>query len=58
MHDYTWPSIFLSYLLFALLVGGAAYFFFRSLKHGYLDGRSEEPKYRMLDDEEVSRGDR
>lgn len=58
MHDYTWPSVYLAYLMFAILAGGAGYFFFRSLKQGYLDGRSEDPKYRMLEDEEVPRGDR
>lgn len=58
MHDYTWPSIFFAYLIFATLAGGAVFFFFRSLKNGYLDSRSEDPKYRMLEDEEVSHGDR
>ena len=51
MTDYTYPSIFFSYFLFFLLAVGAAYFFFRSLKDGYMGPNSEEPKYRMLEDE-------
>lgn len=52
MNDYTYPSIYFSYFLFFLLAGGAAYFFFRSLKDGYMGHDSEEPKYRMLHDDE------
>jgi hypothetical protein len=52
MTDYTYPSIFFSYFLFVLLAGGAAYFFIRSLKDGYLGHNSEEPKYRMLRDDD------
>jgi len=51
MSDYTYPTIYFSYFLFALLVGGALYFFIRSLKDGYLGPNSEEPKYRMLRDD-------
>ena len=50
MTDYTYPSVFFSYFLFALLAGGALFFFLRSLKDGYLGHDSEEPKYRMLKD--------
>jgi hypothetical protein len=52
MHDYTYPSIFFAYAFFALMVVGAGFFFIRSLKHGYLDHRSEDVKYWMLEDEE------
>jgi len=52
LSDYVYPSIFLSYLLFFLLAFGALYFFIRSWKHGYWDRRSEDAKYRMLEDEE------
>lgn len=52
MQDYVYPSIYFSYSLFALLAGGALYFFVKSLKHGYLGKNSEEPKYRMLHDDE------
>jgi hypothetical protein len=52
MNDYVYPSIYFSYFLFALLAGGAFYFFLRSLKHGYLGKNSEDPKYRMLQDDD------
>jgi hypothetical protein len=55
MSDYTYPSVFLAYFLFLLLGGGAVFFFVRSLRHGYWGRGSEEPKYRMLSDEEVDR---
>ncbi len=51
MHDYTYPSVYFAYFLFFLLAGGALYFFIRSLKDGYLGPDSEEPKYRMLQDD-------
>jgi hypothetical protein len=51
MNDYTYPTIYFSYFLFALLAGGAVYFFVRSIKAGYLGPNSEEPKYRMLRDD-------
>jgi hypothetical protein len=51
MSDYTYPSIFFSYFLFFLLAVGAAYLFFRSLKDGYMGPHSEDPKYRMLEDD-------
>lgn len=51
MTDYTYPSVYFAYLLFFLLAGGAAFFFLRSLKDGYLGSESEEPKFRMLQDE-------
>jgi len=51
MPDYTYPSVVFSYFLFLLLAGGALYFFIRSLKDGYLGPNSEEPKYRMLRDD-------
>ena len=52
MHDYTYPSVFFAYFLFLLLGGGAAFFLIRSLKDGYLGKDSEEPKYRMLEDDD------
>jgi hypothetical protein len=51
MTDYTYPSVYFSYFLFLLLAGGATFFFLRSLRDGYLGHDSEEPKYRMLEDE-------
>ena len=56
MNDYTYPSVYFAYFLFALLVIGAVYFFVRSIKKGYWGENSEEPKYRMLrDDDAVER---
>jgi hypothetical protein len=52
MNDATYASVYFSYFLFFLLAGGAVFFFVRSLKDGYLGGNSEEPKYRMLKDDE------
>ena len=57
MTDYSYPSIFLSYFLFFLFLTGGIFFFLRSLKSGdYFGAGSEEPKYRMLNDEESSHG--
>ncbi len=52
MQDYTYPSIFFSYFMFALFAGGALFFLLRTIKDGYWGSRSEEVKYRMLQDEE------
>jgi len=52
MHDYVYPSIFFTYLLFFLCVAGAAFFLFRSRHDGYWGKDSEDPKYRMFDDDE------
>jgi len=57
MTDSTYPSVYFAYLLFALLAGGAIFFFVRSLKDGYLGRNSEEPKYRMFDDDPPTTGD-
>ncbi len=54
MNDYTYPSVYFAYFLFALLVVGAVYFFVRSMKTGYWGENSEEPKYRMLRDDDVA----
>lgn len=56
MHDYVYPSIFFAYFLFALLMGGAVFFFVRSIKDGYWGRDGEEIKYRMLrDDDDTSK---
>lgn len=55
MTDYTYPSVYFSYFLFALLAGGAGYFFYRSTKDGYWGSDSEEPKYRMLEDDNIDK---
>ena len=53
MHDETYQSVYFVYLIFVLFSGGAAFFFFRSLKSGYWGKDSEVPKYRMLEDDPV-----
>ena len=55
MHDYVYPSIFLAYLMFFLFVVGALYFLVRSRHDGYWGDRSEDPKYRMLADDDGAR---
>ncbi len=55
MSDATYVSVYFSYFLFFLLAGGAVFFFVRSLKDGYLGHDSEEPKFRMMHDDEDDR---
>ena len=50
--DYTYPSVLLAYLFFALCAAMALFFLVRTIKHGYWGKDSEEVKYRMLDDDE------
>ncbi|WP_109487395.1 hypothetical protein [Occallatibacter savannae] len=52
MTDATYASVYFSYFLFFLLAGGAVFFFVRSLRDGYLGSDSEEPKFRMMQDDE------
>jgi len=52
MNDATYASVYFSYFIFFLLAGGAAFFFVRSIKDGYMGSDSEAPKYRMLQDEQ------
>ena len=52
MQDYVYPSIFFSYFLFALLLGGAVFFCVRSVKDGYWGRHGEDIKYRMLEDDD------
>jgi len=51
-HDYVYPSIFLAYFMFFLFVVGAVFFLVRSSRHGYWGKGSEDPKYRMLADDD------
>lgn len=51
MHDYVYPSIFFAYFIFFLFVVGALFFLLRSRNDGYWGRESEDPKYRMLEDE-------
>lgn len=50
--DYMYPSVFLAYLLFLILTLLTLYFLIRSRKDGYWGKNSEEPKYRMMRDED------
>jgi hypothetical protein len=49
MTDYTWPSIFFSYLFFAICLFAAVYFFLRSWKDGYWGKQAEEVKYQVFE---------
>jgi hypothetical protein len=55
MIDYVYPSIFFSYFLFFLFLVGGIFFFIRSLRGGYCGSHSEDPKYRMLADDDGDR---
>ncbi len=52
MNDYSYPSVYFAYFLFVFLMGGAVYFFIRSFRDGYWGKDSEEPKFRMMHDDE------
>jgi hypothetical protein len=56
--DYMYPSVFFAYFLFALLTLLTLYFCVRSFRLGYWGRNSEDPKFRMMqdDDEGGSRG--
>lgn len=52
MADYVYPSIYFAYFVFALLAGGALYFFARSFKDGYWGRDGERVKYIVLEEED------
>jgi len=52
MGDYVYPSIFLSYFLFFIFLAGGIFFFVRSFRDGYWGSKGEDPKYRMLEDDD------
>jgi hypothetical protein len=52
MTDYTYPGVYLAYLMFFLCLAGAIFFLVRSRHSGYWGSHSEDPKYRMLEDDE------
>jgi hypothetical protein len=54
--DYTYPSVFFSYFLFALFLAGGIYFCLRSLKRGYWSKDSEDVKYHVFDEGEAPNG--
>lgn len=49
--DYMYPSIYFAYFLFAILSGLTLYFLVRSARDGYWGARSEDAKYRMMEDD-------
>lgn len=53
MRDYVYPSVFLAYLMFFLCFAGAVFFLVRSRKDGYWGRDSEDPKFRMLADDDT-----
>jgi hypothetical protein len=55
MNDYTWPSVYFAYLFFTICLGVAVFFFVRSWKDGYWKKDGEEIKYRVFDEEPLSR---
>jgi hypothetical protein len=52
MNDYTYPSIYFAYLFFALMFGLAVFFFVKTIRDGYWGEKSEEAKFRMLQDQD------
>jgi hypothetical protein len=52
MGDYVYPSIFFSYFLFFMFLAGGIFFFVRSFRDGYWGSKGEDPKYRMLEDDD------
>ena len=54
MNDYTYPSVYLSYLFFALSTLLTLFFFIRSVKAGYLGKKSEDVKHTIFNDDERS----
>lgn len=53
MNDYTYPSVYLAYLLFTVLAGLTVYFFILSLKDGYWGKHSEDAKYHVFEDDQA-----
>jgi hypothetical protein len=51
MNDYTWPSVYFSYLFFTICLLLAVYFCLRSAKDGYWGKDSENVKYQVFDED-------
>jgi hypothetical protein len=51
MNDYTWPSVYFSYLFFTISLGLAVYFFVRSWKDGYWGKSGEEVKFTVFEED-------
>lgn len=50
--DYTYPSVYLAYLMFFLLAALAVYFFARTLRDGYWGEDSEDVKFTVFEEGE------
>ena len=55
MSDYTWPSVFFSYLFFFISLAVAVFFCARSWKDGYWGKDGEEVKYSVFEEERQDR---
>jgi hypothetical protein len=55
--DYMYPSVFFAYFLFLILTLLTLYYFIRSRKEGYWGKHGEDPKYRMMQDDEEEGSD-
>ena len=55
--DYMYPSVFLAYLLFAVLTLLTLYWLLRSRHDGYWGKHSEDPKHRMMQDDDEGGSD-
>ena len=53
--DYTYPSVYLAYLMFVLCALLACWFLARSVRDGYWGEHSEDTKFRMLEDDDGER---
>ncbi|HEX4953995.1 MAG TPA: hypothetical protein VF017_11450 [Thermoanaerobaculia bacterium] len=54
MADYSYPSVLWMYSLMALFVVAAVFFLWKAVASGAI-AKDEEPKYRMLEDEDSTR---
>jgi hypothetical protein len=54
MTDYTYPSVYLAYLFFALMTLLTLFFFVKSWKDGYWSRKGEDIKHRIFEDDERS----
>ena len=53
--DYTYPSVYFSYLFFFLSLAVAVYLFFRSSRDGYWGEHGEDVKYHLFEDDDPTR---
>jgi hypothetical protein len=48
--DYTYPSVYLAYLMFFLLAALAVYFFAKTFRDGYWGKNSEDIKFTVFEE--------